>query len=213
MNTDNSVVFKANKNGIIIMLDEQISYDNLKDHFRKKLLLARDFFGNCNTSISFKGRDLSEPEEEELLDIIFKETGLSISYVGDLVKNTKSSLAKKEFNPNENLTHFHKGSIRSGQSILFDGSVVVVGDINPGGLISAKGNVIVLGKLKGFVHAGSSGDDNCFVSAFLMQPTQLRIGNLFSYIPKEITNKNKNKKKIEPSYAYVLDGKIYIENL
>ena len=42
-----------------------------------------------------------------------------------------SELLAKEMSPS-NLTKFHRGSLRNGQKIEFDGSVVVVGDVNPG---------------------------------------------------------------------------------
>ncbi len=51
--------------------------------------------------------------------------------------------------PNVSLTKYHYGIVRSGQHIDFAGSVVVIGDINPGGVITAGGNVIVMGTLMG----------------------------------------------------------------
>jgi len=55
--------------------------------------------------------------------------------------------------------------------------VTVFGDVNPGGQIIASGNVVVLGALKGQVHAGSDGDDKAFVMALDLRPTQIRIGS------------------------------------
>ena len=49
---------------------------------------------------------------------------------------------------------FYKGTLRSGQVFESDGSVVVLGDVNPGGKVVAKGSVIVLGSLKGNIFAG-----------------------------------------------------------
>lgn len=71
---------------------------------------------------------------------------------------------------------FYRGTLRSGQSLESDGSVVVVGDVNPGASVSAKGNVVVLGCAKGYLSAGSGGDDHAFVAALDMQPMQIRIG-------------------------------------
>lgn len=66
-------------------------------------------------------------------------------------------------------------TLRSGSSIHFDGDVIVFGDVNPGAQIVAGGNVVVLGSLKGEVHAGAAGDENAFVFALSNNPTLLRI--------------------------------------
>ena len=60
---------------------------------------------------------------------------------------------------------FYKGTLRSGQVFESDGSVVVLGDVNPGGKVVAKGSVIVLGSLKGNIFAGVDGNENAFVVA------------------------------------------------
>ena len=60
----------------------------------------------------------------------------------------------------ENLpTVYIRRTIRSGQSISSDGNIVIVGDVNPGAEIIAKGDVTVWGILAGIVHAGSEGNN------------------------------------------------------
>ncbi|MED5370548.1 MAG: septum site-determining protein MinC [Myxococcota bacterium] len=66
--------------------------------------------------------------------------------------------------------------LRSGQAVSFNGDVTVFGDVNPGAQLVASGNIVVLGALKGMVHAGSEGDEQRIVMAFDFQPSQLRIG-------------------------------------
>ena len=114
----------------------------------------------------------------------------------------------REINPLENVTRYHRGSIRNGQSVEFDGSVVIVGDVNPGGEVKAAGNVVILGALKGFAYAGRGGPANCFIWAQLMKPIQMRIGDVISYIPKDAGK----SKKFEPSIAYVENGQIYVKS-
>ena len=82
-----------------------------------------------------------------------------------------------------NLTKFHRGSLRNGQKIEFDGSVVVVGDVNPGAEIKATGNIIILGQLKGMAHAGCKGMTDAFVTAVYMAPVQLRIADIITRFP------------------------------
>lgn len=226
MISENYVVFKGKKNGIVILLDENIPFLQLKDIFKGKVLDAKNFFGVGKTSISFKGRVLSEKEETELLNIIKTESDLNISFVDEELvimpaatnvinfeelPKEKNVLPNDVFTSTDNVTHYHKGSLRSGQSIRYPGSVVVIGDVNPGGEVIAEGNVIILGTLKGLVHAGCSGNNECFVSSFNLMPTQLRIADIITYIPNEM--KVKSKIKFKPSYAYIEEGQIYIAPL
>ncbi len=67
-------------------------------------------------------------------------------------------------------------TLRSGQRVRFTGNVVVLGDVNPGAEIRAGGDIVVMGWLRGLAHAGANGDDGAKVSAFRLDPTQLRIG-------------------------------------
>jgi septum site-determining protein MinC len=90
---------------------------------------------------------------------------------------------------------------------------MVMGDVNPGSEIVAHGNVIVLGSIKGMVHAGAAGDDTCFVSAFHMQPTQLRIANVITYIPANEKEARKKRKEIKPEWAFIKEGQVFISAL
>lgn len=220
----NIVIFKGVQNGILIMLDSLATFEDIEIALLEKVKNAKSFFQDANISITFKGRDLDEDEEAKLLKIISQESGLDISFVNNIptiniaeeVTPTPSVTNLEQSNPmfqnyildsKNNITHFHRGSIRSGQKIEFNGSVVIIGDINPGGQIVAEGNVVVLGKLKGVIHAGCKGDKNCFISALHMIPSQLIIGDCLAYFPNDI------KRDIMPEYAYVKDNQIFVEQL
>jgi len=97
-------------------------------------------------------------------------------------------------------------TLRSGQSIRYNGNVVVLGDINPGAEISATGNVIVMGALRGVVHAGAGGDEKAVVLAFRLQPTQLRISNHITRPPD-----NESLDSDHPEMARIRDGVVTIE--
>lgn len=72
---------------------------------------------------------------------------------------------------------FVKRTVRSGQTIDFDGHVVVYGNVNPGATIRATGNVTVFGKLLGSVWAGCGGNAQCFVICREIDPVQVRIAD------------------------------------
>lgn len=73
-------------------------------------------------------------------------------------------------------------TLRSGQRIESEHSVVVFGDVNSGGEIVAGGDIVVLGTLRGVAHAGAYDEagGGRTIFALSMQPTQLRIGMMIS---------------------------------
>ncbi len=92
-------------------------------------------------------------------------------------------------------------------------SLIVLGDVNPGAKIIAKGNIVVLGSLKGNAYAGASGDENTFVAALDMDPVQIKIGNVIGRsADKGPLSAIKNRKKaMEPQMAVVSGDAILIE--
>ena len=59
----------------------------------------------------------------------------------------------------------------------------MLGDVNPREIV-ASGNVIVLGTLRGMVHAGSQGDREAFIYALNLRPTQIRIAEAIARMPE-----------------------------
>ena len=72
---------------------------------------------------------------------------------------------------------FLNRTLRSGTRIEFSGHVVVLGDVNPGAEIIAEGNIVIWGRLRGMVHAGSAGNAAAVICALDLSPTQLRIAD------------------------------------
>jgi septum site-determining protein MinC len=84
---------------------------------------------------------------------------------------------------NRNEAAFLAQTLRSGEMIHHDGTVVVLGDVNPGAVVVAEGNVIVWGRLRGVVHAGASGNSKAVVGALELAPSELRIGGHIARAP------------------------------
>ena len=74
-------------------------------------------------------------------------------------------------------------TLRSGQSLSSEGNVVVIGDVNPGAEIVAKGDITVWGVLGGIAHAGSDGNTYSRIRALKLNAIQLRIGDIFARRP------------------------------
>ncbi|MGI6712190.1 MAG: septum site-determining protein MinC [Bacillota bacterium] len=97
-------------------------------------------------------------------------------------------------------------TVRSGQSIKHSGNVVILGDVNPGAEIIAGGHIIVMGVVRGIVHAGAFGEEKATVTAFALNPTQIRISGKITRPPDEDYSKTD-----EPETARIKDGVIVIE--
>ena len=79
----------------------------------------------------------------------------------------------------------HRGTVRSGDHIEAAGSLLVLGDVNPGARLSAGGHVLVWGRLRGVAHAGCHGDQGARIVAMGLQPLQLRIADVIARGPQE----------------------------
>ncbi|MCL2356533.1 MAG: septum site-determining protein MinC [Defluviitaleaceae bacterium] len=224
------VTMKGRKDGISIILDANADFEDIKASLRKKVSQGKNFFDDAGVKVTFKGRNLDEYGEKVLADIIAEASDAPVQAVqtGQASQSVQSnekteiayapqsfaglSLASAIFAPppvsqnrREIPTAFYRTGLRSGQRIKYEGSVVIIGDANPGSEIIADGNVVVLGALKGMAHAGASGDSTCFVAALALSPTQLRIAGIISFVPS-----GARKAKAAPAYAYVKDGQVFI---
>ena len=99
---------------------------------------------------------------------------------------------------------FVQRTLRSGYCIKNMGLVLVIGDVNPGAVIVAGGNVIVWGRLRGMVHAGAEGNEQSVVCALDLSPTQLRIADKIATTPRR-------KGKSQPEIARLQDGQVIAE--
>jgi septum site-determining protein MinC len=95
-------------------------------------------------------------------------------------------------------------TLRSGFSLQHAGHVVVIGDVNPGAQVIARGDVVVWGRLRGMVHAGAEGNDQAIVCALDLSPTQLRISDKIAVTPKR-------RGTSHPEMARLQDGQVIAE--
>ncbi len=79
----------------------------------------------------------------------------------------------------------HRGTLRSGEHLQGEGSLLLLGDLNPGARISAVGDVLVWGRLRGVAHAGCQGDEAARIVALQLRPLQLRIAGAVARGPQE----------------------------
>lgn len=211
METGN-ITFKGTKEALIIMLSEKPTTEEIISELEKKLETSVNFLKGVNYPIKVRGRKFTKDEFALIAKKIKEIVGLEVSEEDDKEFEFKAKKAagvevKGVFHGiDEGMTKFHRGTLRSGQLLKFHGNIVVIGDANPGSEIVASGNIIVLGTLRGIVHAGVTGNKGSVVVAFNLQPTQLRIADVITRPPDEMIVKSPM-----PEIAFIKNDIIYLE--
>jgi septum site-determining protein MinC len=75
-------------------------------------------------------------------------------------------------------------TLRSGGDIRHNGTVIILGDLNPGSSVVADGDILVWGRLRGIAHAGAKGNARCLIMALQLEPTQIRIADFVARPPE-----------------------------
>ena len=152
-----------------------------------------------------------EPIETQSVNEILQHDETTIEPV--IEESDKENFAKA--NEAQNLpTLYLKKTIRSGQSISSDGNIIVIGDVNPGAEVIAKGDITVWGILGGIAHAGSDGNSFAKIRALKLNPVQIRIGDIFARRPDTINIPYVQKScEYIPEEASAYNGNIVIKKL
>ena len=200
------VLFEKKDNKLVITLDKDAEYTDIKAKLSQVLELGSDTFSGVTGTIIINGRRLLSDEEVEIKNMISEKTELEIKF--EKPKQMGLATIDNIFNKDTTISTAKvcRGTIRSGQRIEFEGSVIILGDVNGGAEVIAEGNVVVLGTLRGFAHAGAKGNRSAFVAAESINPTQLRIADVI--MKHEI---EKNDMEYGYEIATIKMGEIVVE--
>lgn len=165
-------------------------------------------------AVSFRGRILTKEQERLVVETIVQSCGIHILCIVDEPKEHEEyyrqilsyALEEKEDQDGQ----FYRGSLRAGQVLENEGSIVILGDVNPGANVVAKGNVIVLGACRGSVYAGATGDKTCFIAALMMKPVQLRIADKLAK-SAAAAKAETAEYEVDPKIAFISDDKIQVK--
>ncbi len=163
------VTIKSFPNGLKLILNPDMPFEELYVAFAQKLMESDRFLGDAKLVITFEGRNLSDLEERALIEAFGEYSHVNVLCV--MERNEKRNevfiQAANAFSPSGKVenTSVYKGTLHAGQNLETEGSIVVLGDVNPGASVSAAGSVVVLGTVYGDVAAGIKGDEGAFVAA------------------------------------------------
>ena len=218
------VVIKGGRNYITLVLDKDMDFAELLNHIVQKFIESEKFFQDAQIALMFSGRRLSHSEECIILDAIAEYTTIHITNILDYEEFTNQAailLQEQEdkLSTEADLTDdcvFYERSIKAGERIEADKTIIVKGNVEIGAILKTKENIIVLGSLLGQAIAGI-GKEECknYILALDFEPENFRIGTTIGMSLKKKRNKTSWKNKIakKAQKAYICDGVIQIEQL
>ena len=201
----NSVSINLKTDEVIIKIEDNATQDEIILELTKKLKELKKMYQDEKTPIRVTGKILTNKELVEIKEIIKEKIDVEIRFDTPTTLGLHSITRSYKKDVGTSETTFHKGSLRSGQKIEVEGSIVIIGDVNSGAEVIAGDNIVVIGTLRGLAHAGAKGNKEAIIAASTLDVVQLRISNIVMEIDKEEEN------VYEHAYIYVDDDKIIIE--
>ena len=197
---NNCININMKKNQVIIKIDENAEQREIVSCLKKKILELKNLYKDDKTPILITGKILKNREMEEIQSVIKKFIDVQIDFDSPKVLGLHGikKTFYKEVATSE--TKFHKGSLRSGQRLEFEGSIVIIGDVNAGAEVVAGENIVVVGALRALAHAGAKGNKDAVIEAVDIEAVQIRIAD----IVKEIERDEGEIHKVKTS-AYIND--------
>lgn len=201
----NNISINLKKDEVLIKIDDNAVQRKILSELSKKLKELKKMYQDEKTPIRVTGKVLTNKELEEVKKAIKKEIDVEIKFdtpttlgLHSIIRSYKRDVGKSE-------TTFHRGSLRSGQKLEVEGSIVIIGDVNAGAEVIAEDNIAVIGNLRGLAHAGAKGNKDAIIAASTLDVVQLRISNIVREIDRE------EEGIIEHAFVYVDEDKIVIE--
>lgn len=201
----NYINVSQKNNLVIIKINSEANFTDIITQIKKKVAQLAKIYKEEKTPILITGKVLKNKEMDKIEEIIKEKLDVDVDF--DMPKELGLSNIKKTFvqEVSNSETKFHRGSIRSGQRIEEEGSIVILGDVNSGAEVIAADNIVVLGALRGLAHAGAKGNRKAIIAAGRLDTVQLRIAN----VVKEI---NRDEEPLHrEAYIFINENQIIIE--
>ena len=130
----------------------------------------------------------TEPVEEEKIEVVEKSEDVlkAEEKLEELIDEENEQVSEKEaaiYEISKLPTLYLQQTLRSGQTMSYDGNILLIGDAHPGSEIIAKGDITIWGVLGGIAHAGARGNDFAKIRALKINAIQLRISGFYARRP------------------------------
>jgi len=198
------ITIKGVKEGLVFLMDDQCSFEELLEELSAKLDKHEQQFTGpiIHVFVKLGSRQLGEEDKDKLRSVLRRQGNLLVQSIDSdpLPPDPEEGAGTK--------LHTMTGIVRSGQTVELQGHLLLLGDVNPGGTLRCTGDIYVLGALRGTAHAGAEGDENAIIAASLMKPMQLRIAEVISRPPDEWASSDPWME-----YAFLREGSMAIDKI
>lgn len=203
------VSIKGVRQGILLVVPDDQEWGAVREQLKEKLEAASTLITGAKAQLDLGDRAVTASELEALVGELktghqlelsgvvgtHEETRTAAEAVGLLVAAPVAAVAEAPAEKTKvvpvptdpstfhNNALYMRQTIRSGQSVRHDGTIVICGDVNAGAEVIATGDIIVFGTLRGVAHAGATGDDESQIIAINLRPTQIRIAGYIARSP------------------------------
>ncbi|MCR5398789.1 MAG: septum site-determining protein MinC [Lachnospiraceae bacterium] len=204
------VVIKSYKNGIALHLNDEDDINVILDEIAEKFEESRKYFKDAALAISIEDRSVTTEEEKAIIQTIEAHSDVNIICIVGKNENTDrkfvKALKRVEVQNEESIGRFYKGDVLDGEVLECEGTLVVYGNVETGGLVAARKDIIVLGSLEGDAYADLKKEGGHFIAAVKMAPHSCTIGGiaLKSGGSKGLFDKRKNV----PCVIYSKNGEL-----
>lgn len=194
------IVVRGTRDGLVIVLPERGTTREIVQALSLRIAGAEGFFRGAEVVVDYGTRAVIE-EEVAILRQVLEERGITLRTATATGFDSRSALRALGYSPlsampqppvrgdesqhvpvmprDELPVRYVRRTFRSGMSLHHPGHLTVLGDVNPGAELTAAGDIVVFGSVRGVVHAGVMGDTGAIIAALAMTPTQLRIGHVY----------------------------------
>lgn len=203
-----AIALKGIKDGLQLIFDETIEFNEALQQLKAKLVSAADFFTpDSRVKVVSPALSLTTEQQKELTTLL-AEFGLTWheESLDKQEEETFPETGAQEAEGHQIQALVVNKTLRSGQKVVYKDSVLVVGDLNYGAEVVAGGDIIIMGTCRGVAHAGAGGNREATITANRLLASQLRIAGVIARSPDNVS---------KPEYAetarIAADGIIVIE--
>ena len=203
----------------VVVPEEQVIEQEAEQETETKTILEQkieqEIFDKKEEIKSEEVSAIEEVADEEISPLIRSNDAIESQFEKQLIEDEQNeSIVALKNQPEELPTSYIRRTIRSGQSISSEGNLIVIGDVNPGAEVIAKGDITIWGILGGIAHAGSGGNNYAIIRALKLNPVQIRIGSVFARRPDTINIPYVQKSsEYIPEEAFTYKGNIVIRKI
>ena len=143
----NTVVIKSNKAGMTVYLEPEVPFQTLLADIGRKFGDNTKFWGSAQMTLTLEGRKLTAEEEFAVVNQIMENSNLEIVCLVDTdanrIERCEKALNEKLMELSCQTGQFFKGNLQDGETLESEASIIIIGDVERGSRVIAKGNVIV----------------------------------------------------------------------